>query len=502
MSSSNNYVTQNWHGDSVGIKTETGYIHIEHNKKDTSLMFYSDNIDKKQFKNIQQLENVLTSTNHKIFIEWCQLSNGSYIYFDLLKVVQQLQTYKCINVNLLNINNKNNITLHKSCYFDESVSINSQLRTTDILITSPLRSTLATYSPMGIFNNHQLYLGPTPNKQFIHQFKIIYIFNCCHKRNPYELIENTASERLFNVAKWTSCTNTNSFIYKRLEGDEKSNNNQKSQMNGWEYLDAMIDEIHSNLHKGNVLIHCLAGAHRSPFITGCYLLKYGLKQPNISVEDIYNYLKQKRSIVQELSFDKEMSLYQKYLTEGKIDTINIRKCKTKKWKQKFKDVKKINKSVIRKEGFRICVENYVNVVKEIEFVGVKNEIYIVNCKHTVFKIDSKVKAVIIDSCQTIQVEISSVLMSIAMVNSKGCILCLKNNVPIINIDKCDGVRIIMFQELLNKQPQIITSLTSNVKLSVPDGDSNWKDVSIPCQFITKIDPKSKQVSTVPVSDIA
>eukprot|EP01084_Bolivina_argentea_P252331 423523_1 len=320
------YKTQRWYGSNVQTLTQHGYLNIEHDQKDNTLVFYS-NGSGKSFTNINELLNVLKSRTHRIFLEWCQQSTGSYIYYDLYKVIEKLKQYKSIDVNILTIDvNKQNV-LDKSCYFDESVSIESQLKKTDTLILSPVRSMLATYTPMGNYEGHQLYLGPIPTEQFLKQFKIIYIFNCCQKKNIGKLIKNTvAIERVFNVANWKW---NNKYIYKPLininklqlnecksnEENKVNNSNKGIQMNKMEYLDAMIDEIHQCLKKGNIVIHCLAGAHRSPFITGCYLYKYGLKDYKQTPKDIYKHLKGKRLIVQKLGYDKQLKLYQNYLKE-------------------------------------------------------------------------------------------------------------------------------------------------------------------------------------------
>ena len=59
-----------------------------------------------------------------------------------------------------------NDKVDKSCYFDESVSIESRLRMDDMLIISPVRSILSRFTPMGIYNGNQLYLGPVPTVEF------------------------------------------------------------------------------------------------------------------------------------------------------------------------------------------------------------------------------------------------------------------------------------------------------------------------------------------------
>ena len=203
----------------------------------------------------------------------------------------------------------------ESCYFDESVTIDSVLGPTDILIISPLRSMHARYTPMVISEGHQLYLGPIPTVEFLTQCKVGYLMNCCMKPNEAEIREKTnVVERVFNVGRWGK----KKHVFQPVEmGNDSFGKDYKNKMGPMAYLDAMIDEMHHYLQRGNILVHCLAGAHRSPFITGCYLMKYGMKGTKVgeSAENIYVFMKGKRSIVQELGFDKRLQKYQKYLVK-------------------------------------------------------------------------------------------------------------------------------------------------------------------------------------------
>jgi len=162
--------------------------------------------------------------------------------------------------------------------------------------------------------------------------------------------------------------------------------------------------------------------------------------------------------------------------------------------------KKVKPPSIRKQGFRVWVENYVEGVEEISGVGLKNEVYLCNCKNAGFKISEKVKCVTIDSCSKVQIEIGDVLTSVDMINSKGCTLYLQKTIPTLNIDKCEAPRVVLFQECLNAMPQIITSMTSDMNISLPGqtADDDFKDVPIPYQFTTTVDPQTKEVKTVPV----
>eukprot|EP01083_Nonionella_stella_P015065 42170_1 len=162
--------------------------------------------------------------------------------------------------------------------------------------------------------------------------------------------------------------------------------------------------------------------------------------------------------------------------------------------------KKVKPPAIRKQGFRIWVENYVEGIEEIKDAGIKNEVYICNCKNSGFKIDTKVKAVIVDSCEKVQVEISDVLTSVDMINTKRSTLYIKKVAPTINVDKCAGPRLVLFQEFLDTKPQIITSMTSDMNVSVPGktADDDMKDIPVPYQFITTVDPETKELKTVAV----
>merc|ERR1719242_1824116 len=84
--------------------------------------------------------------------------------------------------------------------------------------------------------------------------------------------------------------------------------------------------------------------------------------------------------------------------------------------------KKVKPPAIRKQGFRIWIENYVEGLEEITDATIKNEVYIVNCSNCAFKISTKVKQVTIDSCKKVQCEISEVLTGVDMVNTKGSTL--------------------------------------------------------------------------------
>jgi len=330
-SEQNKHKQLRWYETAVGCRTPTGYINIQHDTEQHRLIFHSNGMATEEFESAEALVHVLMSKNHRVFLEWCQVDTGSYIYFNLGLLVQSLAASEAVHhsldVNVLTLQNDHGTDekqadnadasgLDDSCYFDESVPVDSVLAATDILIISPLRSMHQRYTPMGIYQGHQLYLGPLPTVEFINQCKVRYLMNCCLNGNKPEIESETAAkERVFNVAGWKW---TKQYTHTPLvKGQDAVGHHKK--MGPMAYLDTMVDEIHQQLATGNILIHCLAGAHRSPFITGCYLLKYGLKgtEEGQSAESIYAHLKGKRRIVQELGYDKKLNQYRQFLAKQK-----------------------------------------------------------------------------------------------------------------------------------------------------------------------------------------
>ena len=88
-----------------------------------------------------------------------------------------------------------------------------------------------------------------------------------------------------------------------------------------------------------------------------------------------------------------------------------------------------------------------------------------------------------------------------MINTKRSTLYVEKQAATINVDKCAGPRIVLFQELLDTNPQIITSMTSDMNISTPGKTENddWKETPVPYQFITTVDPETKAITTVPLS---
>ena len=150
---------------------------------------------------------------------------------------------------------------------------------------------------------------------------------------------------------------------------------------------------------------------------------------------------------------------------------------------------------------RLWIENYVEGTEELKDCDQKTEIYFYNCKNCGFAIPEKVKAVIADNCTKLQAEISEVVSSVEMINSRGCTFYLKKTIPTVNIDKCSNPKLVLFKELIQKKPEIVTSMTSDMNIQFPGKNENddWKEVPIPYQYKTTVDPDTLKVTTEAVA---
>merc|ERR1712087_1076860 len=71
---------------------------------------------------------------------------------------------------------------------------------------------------------------------------------------------------------------------------------------------------------------------------------------------------------------------------GKIEEKEAPKKKAAPAKKSAAAAKKVKPPSIRKQGFRVWVENFTSGVEEIGDVGLKNEVYLCNCSNAGFKI--------------------------------------------------------------------------------------------------------------------
>jgi len=180
---------------------------------------------------------------------------------------------------------------------------------------------------------------------------------------------------------------------------------------------------------------------------------------------------------------------------GKVPDAPLNTKPDEKVQPKNNDKKK--EKSIKKQGPRIMVEFYSEGVEELKEADHKTEINLYKCSNTGFLIPNKVKTVVIDSCDRIQVEIAEVISTVELVNCQNVTIYVKKSAPSITIDKSSQPRVFLFDEALQKDPDIITSMVTDMNISVQNGD-DWNDIAVPYQFLTKINKNSKKATTAPV----
>jgi protein-tyrosine phosphatase len=80
----------------------------------------------------------------------------------------------------------------------------------------------------------------------------------------------------------------------------------------------VLDRMHNHLtNKSNILVHCQAGAQRSPTVVACYLLKFY----NMSANDAINFVKSKRqeAFFWTINFQKTIDRFYTHTSSIKSD---------------------------------------------------------------------------------------------------------------------------------------------------------------------------------------
>merc|ERR1711902_260443 len=140
-------------------------------------------------------------------------------------------------------------------------------------------------------------------------------------------------------------------------------------------------------------------------------------------------------------------------------------------------------------------------VVQVEKCDLKSNIFITMCDDCTVQIMNKVKAVTIDSCVKVRVFVSEVVSTVEVVNCKSVkvIVMEGGKVPSFAVDKCESPQIILSRSAFEANPDIYSSNVSAMNVEVPgktENDDN-KEYPVPEQFLTKIDPKTGKVTTIP-----
>lgn len=127
-------------------------------------------------------------------------------------------------------------------------------------------------------------------------------------------------------------------------------------------------------------------------------------------------------------------------------------------------------------------------ITEDDKLTMKNGLYICNSLNCQFRIAPKVKSVVVDSCQRVQLEINDVVSAIELVNCKNVTIWCMGVLPSITIDKCESPKIIFTDKSWNqeggKHPQVVYSNVTAANIEIPgdDPDADRKEIPLVEQF--------------------
>lgn len=160
----------------------------------------------------------------------------------------------------------------------------------------------------------------------------------------------------------------------------------------------------------------------------------------------------------------------------------------------------------KREGDKWFLEGMQNVEEPtmIKAEKMSESVYVSKCIKSSLCIEGKLNQVTVDGCKRFNVQVGEVISSIEMVNSSNVKLYLSGKVPNITVEKCEDMNVIVLpagQKAMNdcKELRIVSSRVSGVNVIIVQEDGDEKEMSIPSQFISKIE--NGRLVTVPAESI-
>jgi len=129
----------------------------------------------------------------------------------------------------------------------------------------------------------------------------------------------------------------------------------------------------------------------------------------------------------------------------------------------------------------------------IDSAQTKHAVALYKCDNVVLTIKNKVNSIFIDNCTNTAVIFDSAISSVEVVNSKKTQIQVNQSVPTMSVDKCAGVNIFLSKDSLDTA--IVTSLSSEMNVYVPNSEDESVELPIPDQFTTLYDKNLKKLVT-------
>lgn len=135
----------------------------------------------------------------------------------------------------------------------------------------------------------------------------------------------------------------------------------------------------------------------------------------------------------------------------------------------------------------------------IDVTNPKQQIYIYKCSNVTITIKNKFNTVVFDSCTKCNLIFETAISSCEVVNCKSTQIQTLGLCPSFTIDKTDSCLIYLSEETKNVST-FVTSKSSEMNVSYPDGNGEMKEIPIPEQFFHKLNDNGVGLSTR-VSDL-
>lgn len=140
------------------------------------------------------------------------------------------------------------------------------------------------------------------------------------------------------------------------------------------------------------------------------------------------------------------------------------------------------------------IENFENDHEIIVDVELQQSVFIDKCVNSTIQVRGKANAITINSSTGVGLVVDSLVSGVDVIKCKKLGLQVTGVIPTISIDQSDGVQFYLSKDSL--ATEIYTSQTTAMNILVPNADEDFDENPVPEQFVHKIGPNGKLVSSI------
>ncbi|CAD5124401.1 DgyrCDS12686 [Dimorphilus gyrociliatus] len=144
------------------------------------------------------------------------------------------------------------------------------------------------------------------------------------------------------------------------------------------------------------------------------------------------------------------------------------------------------------------IENFENETIVIDKTEPKQSVYVYKCINCKIDISGKVNSVVLDSSKKCGIVFDEIIATFDVINCQSVQSQIRVKAPTVNIDKTDGCQVYLSSDYKNSR--IVTAKSSEVNVSIPENNGDYKETAIPEQFVTDWDGRKNKFITS-VSDL-